>query len=489
MMKREVANTIKWSMIDKLSSQALYAITGVVLARMLTHADFGLVGAILVFQAFASMFVESGFASALIQRKNPTDLDYSSVMWFNIIMAVFLYIVLFFAAPLIADWFQGDMRLVPLSRVMFLSFIISATAIVPTNRLFKQLNVKMVTVSNSLALVAGAVVGIWLALAQYGAWAIVWQTITVNAVKSIVLWSTTKWRPLMKCSLSALKSFFKVGMGVMISSFLNNIFLNIYSFFIGNRAGLAQLGLYTQSDKWSKMGIISLSQSITQAFLPPLSELQDDPERFAQATGKMNRCTSYITFPCLGLLIVMAAPIFHLLFDNKWDGSIALFQILLIRGVFTIMAALYNNYILSLSKSKMLVISEIVRDGIALLALIPTLGLLTLSDGADSTYGLRIFLWGQVLATAVGCFVTLYIASKYIGRSCRSMMADSLPYIPLTLIAVGAAWWVPELLGLTSPIIILCVQGVIAVTIYFGLNLLLGSKVQSDALNLLLRRK
>lgn len=489
-MKREVADTIKWSLIDKVATQVLYAVTGIVLARMLSHDDFGLVGAILVFQAFANLFVDSGFSSALIQRKAPTRLDYSTVMWFNITMAVGIYAILFFCAPLIADWFQGDRRLIPLSRVMFLSFILSATAIVPTNRLMKQMQVRMIAVANSIGLTAGAIVGIWLAVAGYGAWAIVWQTIALSAVKSIVLWATTSWRPLWSFSWVALKSFFSVGMGVMGASLLNTVFLNIYSFFIGNRAGMASLGLYTQADKWSKMGIMSIGQSLVQAFLPPLSQLQDDRAEFARATAKMTRCAAYLTFPALGVLAVMAAPIFHLFFGTKWDASIVLFQILLLRGVFTVLSMVFNNYILALGKSRMLIISETLRDGVAIAAIIPTLGTLALTSGADITLGIRIFLWGQVAATAVGCIATMVIAARYTERSIWHMLWDLAPYIPLTLAALAAAHYLPLITSalfpstgwLTHPAAILPQQLLAAAATYLSLNTLLGSQIQHQAI-------
>ncbi|MDE6125808.1 MAG: oligosaccharide flippase family protein, partial [Muribaculaceae bacterium] len=174
-LKTLTARSVKWNIIDRVSSQLLYAVTGVVLARLLSQDDFGLVGAMLVFQAFATLFVDSGFSYALIQRKAPTRLDYSTVLWFNLLVACAVYVVLYFAAPLIADCFQGDRRLIPMSRVMFLSFILNASAIVQTNRLMKRMDVKMVAVSNSVGLFAGAIVGISLALGGYGAWAIVWQ--------------------------------------------------------------------------------------------------------------------------------------------------------------------------------------------------------------------------------------------------------------------------------------------------------------------------
>ena len=207
-LKTRTARTIKWNLIDRVASQVLYAVTGVVLARLLSTEDFGLVGAVLVFQAFASLLVDSGFSYALIQRKSPSQTDYSTVLWFNIGVACLLYAILFFCAPLVAECFQGDSRLIPLSRVMFLSFIVNATAIVQTNRLMKNMDVKMVAVSNSIGLGVAAVVGIVLAVGGYGAWAIVWQTITLGAVKSVVLWTTHHWRPAFVFSWESLKSYF-----------------------------------------------------------------------------------------------------------------------------------------------------------------------------------------------------------------------------------------------------------------------------------------
>ena len=159
---------MKWNLIDKLTTQLLYGVTGVILANVLDKEDFGLVGAILVFQAFASLFVDSGFSYALIQRKHPSRLDYSTVLWFNLAMACAIYVVLWFAAPLIALCFDNDQRLIPLSRVMFLSFILNAAAIVQTNRLMKLMDVRMVAASNALGLTVGAIVGIGLVLTGFG---------------------------------------------------------------------------------------------------------------------------------------------------------------------------------------------------------------------------------------------------------------------------------------------------------------------------------
>ena len=486
-LKTRTAGAVKWNVIDKVSQQLLYAVTGIVLARLLDQEDFGLIGAVLVFQAFASLFVDSGFSYALIQRKSPTRLDYSTVLWFNLGVATSIYAILFFSAPLIADCFQGDRRIIPISRVMFLGFILNATAIVQTNRLMKKMDVRMVAVSNAVGLFAGAVVGIWLAVAGYGAWAIVWQTLALNFTKSLVLWLTSGWLPLMRFSWRSLKSFFAVGSGMMVSSFLNVLFQNIYSFFIGNRAGLAPLGYYTQADKWSKMGISSLSQVLTSSFLPALSAVQDDPERFARVTSKMNRFTSYLLFPAMGFLAVMATPVFHCLFGEKWDASIVLFQLLLARGIFTVLTSLYNNYVIALARTRLVVAMEVLLDGAALLLLFAALPFISMERGEDVVYGIKLLLAGQILASAISWGVMVVKTAPVSGRSVGSFLADSLPYLCETLLIMAVLWG--ESLLISDCWKLLVCQGVTCIALYVGINALLNSVIQREVFAFLRGKK
>lgn len=486
-LKSLTAGSIKWNIIDKVSSQLLYAVTGIVLARLLSQEDFGLVGAVAVFQAFASLFVDSGFSYALIQRKHPTRLDYSTVLWFNMIMSGALYVVLFFGAPLIADCFQGDQRIIPISRAMFVSFILNASAIVQTNRLMKQMKVKMVAVSNSAGLFAGAIVGIYLAVAGYGAWAIVWQTLTLNFTKSLVLWLTSGWTPLWRFSMQSLRSFFSVGSGMMFSSFLNVLFQNIYSFFIGNRAGLRQLGYYTQGDKWSKMGISSISQVLTSSFLPALSQVQDDPERFARVTSKMNRFTSYLLFPAMGFLTIMAEPIFHFLFGTKWDPSIILFQLLLLRGVFTVLTSLYNNYVIALARTRLVVAMETLRDGAALLFLLCALPFVADTRPGDPVWGIRLLLWGQIAASFIAWLVMVTKTAPVCGRRVVDFLRDSAPYLAET-VAIMALLWL-ESLFVADVLLLLIVQTLTALGAYTAINTVFGSVIQREVLCFLRGKK
>lgn len=485
-LKHLTARSIKWNIVDRVSSQLLYAVTGIILARELPREAFGLIGALTIFQSYALMMVDSGFSYALIQRKRPTDTDYSSVFWFNLLIAGILYAILWLCAPLIADIFQGDERLIPLSRVMFLSFIINATAIVQTNRLTKQMNFRPIAITNVLGLIAGGVVGVWLAMTGYGAWAIVWQTIALQGIKSISLWIYCRWWPQMAMSWQALRSFFKIGGNMMMTTFLYVTFQNIYSFFIGNKVGMVPLGYYTQADKWSKLGVSSITQVLTSSFLPALSEVQDDEERYRRVVSKMNRFTAYMLFPCMIFLIVIATPMFHVLFGTKWDASIILFQLLLVRGIFTVISTLYNNYILSLGKSRAIFWLEVLRDSAALIGIIIALPYISLSTYDNAVYGLTILLLGQVVASAITWIATLIVTAKITKISAWSYSRDLLPYLLSSLIIVGAI----SLLSSTSlsDLALLIIQGVAALFLYLGVNTLFPSKIQRDVFGYLTGR-
>lgn len=475
LLKQKTARTLKWNTIDKFASQVLYAVTGVVLANVLSKSDFGLVGAMLVFQAFASLFVDSGFSSALIQKKTPTETDYCTVFYFNLAMSVAIYAVLWFCAPLIADIF-GDERLVSLSRVMFLSFILNATAIVQTNRLMKQMTVARVAIGNTLGLVVSGAVGIWMAFAGYGAWAIVWQTIVLAAVKSLFLWLTTGWVPRSRFSMASLRSVFSVGSGVMMSSFLNTVSLNVYSFIIGAYYNLVKLGCYTQADKWSKMGVMSISQILTSSFLPVLSGCQDDAERFCRMMRKMNRFTAYLVFPLMLLLITAAEPIFHILFGTKWDEAIVMFQILAARGIFVVLTSLYNNYILALGKSRSLIVYEIVKDVLMVAAIVVTIPL-----------GVEAMIWGQLAASVIFYVYAIFEAGHLTGYRPSLMVLDAVPYAAIACVAMAAQWGVWYAVGNAWASLLL--QTAVGLGVYYLANRLLHSKIQDEVLGFVLRRK
>lgn len=455
-LKLKTARTLKWNTIDRVSSQVLYAVTGIVLANILPQADFGLAGVILIFQAFAILFVDSGFGAALLQKKNPDNRDYSTVFWFNLIVSIAVYIILFFCAPLIADIFHHEKRLILLSRVMFLSFVISGLGIVQTNRLVKRMDVRQVAVANVIGLILSGGAGIWLALTGAGVWALVWQSIILAAVKTGYLWIVERWIPEAVFSMESLKNIYRVGAGVFTSSLFNTIFLNIYSFVIGATFSFARLGDYTQADKWSKMGSASVSQILTSTFIPVLAQYQDDSDAYHRLMHKINGFTAFLLYPAMLGLVVTATPVFHLLFGAKWDAAILLFQILLIRGIFTVLTSLCNNYLLALGHAKSIVKLEVVKDVIIAVAILATIFM----------HSVPALVWGQMGAGVVTYIYAITLCSRNTGFSVFSFVSDQTRYILLTLAAVLAAWPVSHIA--LHPSVLIIIQAAIIAGIYLG---------------------
>lgn len=480
-MKQKVARTVKWTAIDRGTNVVVNVVTGIILANVLPREDFGLIGALLVFQAFAALFVDAGFSTALIQKKRCSRAEYSSVMWFNLAAATFIYIILCLGAPLIARIFDNDVRLIPLGRVMFLTIVINATSMVQTSRLYKLMQVRTVAAANALAILVSALVAIWLAVTGYGAWSLVWQAVTQSAVKSSALWIATGWRPRRTLSIKAVRGFFKVGSGMLGASFLNVLFGKIYSLVVGNRAGILPLGYYTQADKWSTMGVATLTAVMTQSFLPALSTYQDKPVEFAAATAKMNRFSSYVMMPCLVLAVVVATPLFHVCFGTKWDAAIILFQLLVIRGIFTCLSSVYNNYIIARGHTRLIMLTEVIRDVVAIAAIAVTLPYIALSTLDTPTYGIAIMLWGQIAASLLTWIYTLVKAAQCSWRTVWEFVTDSLPYCATAIIAVIPAALIAQVLE--NEMLLLAAQAATFIAVYIGVNALLGSKIQRDALS------
>lgn len=476
-LKQKTAGTLKWNTVDRLASQVLYGVVGIVLANVVSQEDFGLVGALLVFQAFAIIFADSGFGAALLRQKHSTQEDYSTVFWFNLVVSVVIYFILWFCAPLIADIFQKDQRLIPLSKVMFLTFIFNALAIVQTNRLMKRMDVRMIAVSNIIGQITGGALGIGLALGGWGAWALVWQSVCLAGVKTAILWSTGKWHPTCWIRIGSLKKIWRIGLSVFSSSMLNTLFLTAYSFVIGAFYSLKSLGVYTQADKWSKMGSASLSQIFTASFVPLLAKVQDNMSEFRKYMQRVNRFTAFISFPLLAGLAVVGEPLFHTLFGNKWDSAIPLFQILCVRGILVVLISLFGNYMLALGYGKRLFSIEVIKDVAIAVAILSTVWF-------DSV---ELLVWGQLWASIATFVVVILMVSKATGYSMTDFATDFLMFFGVTLIMCVACWLLSKIM--LSPVVSLILQTAGGAVVFIVLMKIRKAPELSEAIRYLLRRQ
>ena len=460
-LKERTAKTLKWNTIDRVATQVLYGISGIVLAIILSKEDFGLVGVLGVFQAFAILFVDSGFGAALLQKKDPDEDDYSTVFWFNLGVSVAVYLLLFACAPLIARFFDAP-ELTALSRVMFLTFVLTGLGIVQTNRMMKRMDVKQIAIADLFALSVSACLGVALALGGFGAWAIVWQSVALAGLKSGWLWMTGHWTPRAVFSRRSLRDIRHIGLSVFTSQFFNTLFLNIYPFVIGKWYSLTQLASYTQADKWSKMGSASLSQILTSSFVPLLAKVQDDIATFHRYMHRIDRFTALLTLPSLTVVAACGDSIFHFLFGTKWDSAIPLFQILCIRGIGTVFISLYSNYMMALGHGRQLVAIEVIKDVTTMLALLATV----------FSMSLEALVLGQSVATALTWLAAGILAAKATGYRLSMLFKDLMPFAAAAAAGAAAIWAVPVPVGdishwlnLTSLIALAvqCLTGIAAV--------------------------
>ena len=467
-LKLRTARTLKWSSLDKLGSQVCYAITGVVLANLLSVEDFGVVGAAAIFQGFTLLFADAGFGSALLQKKSVDEADYSTVFWFNLALSVALFAIVFVCAPWLGSLFRSE-EFVAVVRVIMLAPVLTALGIVQTNRLTKEMNVKHVAVANLVSLTAGGAVGLVLAFTGGGVWSLVWQTVVSAAVRTLWLWLSARWRPLWIFSRNSLRSLMGVGMGVLASQLCNTVFQAAYPFLIGTVYNLTSLGYYNQASKWTKMGTASLSQIMTTTFVPLLAGVQDDRERCLRFIGRINRLAAFLLFPAMGALIALAEPIFHALFGTKWEAAVPMFQILAGQGIFLVLFSLYNNYLLSLGHARLLVGVEVLKDAFLVAAIA-----LTISNGS-----VDVLVWGQFGASAATYVVMLALTSRATGYPAGRMLLDLAPYALLSVAAMVAAWAVG--LVLPNAWLWLAAGAALGAVVYWGVLRAAGSRILLEA--------
>lgn len=474
-LKSKTINALLWNTLDKVFTNIWYAITGIILANILFPEDFGLMGALAIFTAFANIFVDSGFSTALVQREKVTREDYSTVFYFNILISITIYFLLFFLAPVIAGYF-GDERLVPLARVVFLSFIFNALGLVQTSILMKSMDMKKYALVNIISLSLSSILTLIVAFAGFAVWSLVIQILSFSLFRLIILWVTSNWYPVLAFSKKSLGRFFNIGSHVLLTSLVNTFFNSAYSAIIGSKYSLKDLGYYSQADKWSKMGTTALSQILGYAIFPALSSIQSDRERMIRVYSKINKVTSYLIFPVFGGMIIMAEPLFHTLFGTKWDASILLFQLLTLRGLFLLLTSSLNNYMTAIGRTKVIFRLEVVKDIIALIAIVCTIHA-----------GITVLIGGQLVVGALHYALTAVVSGKYTGYAVKRQFVDMLPYMVLT--ALVACVLILLNMLISNHYILLAIQIVAGGTIYFLLNKLFNSRIQHEIMELVTRKK
>ena len=422
----------------------------------------------MLFRSIATIFLDSGFSTALIQRQQVSNLEYSSVFWFNLSISGVLYALLIILVPFIAQFF-GQPQLVPISFVIFLSLPINAFSLVQTSILNKNLQFKKLTQINLISMIASGCSALTLALLGYGVWTLAWQPVILAFVRTILLWSQAKWYPSRTFSRNVIHSLFGYASSLLFASLINACFLNAYSFIIGKLYPLRELGFYTQGNKMCEMGVSLLYGSIQNTTLPIFSTIQDDHERLIRAYRKTIRFTAFVTFPLMAGLFATAGPVIRLLLKEEWWPTIPFLQILAVGGSFTILTAINNNFIKISGHTRGILQIEYYKIILTVLVVLCTYrdGVLTLVVGLALT---RILIY----------FINIIYTWRLIGYSVWRQFCDFFPYLLLATLMCVILLVLTQFIN--SDFWLLLVQIITGVIIYIGLAYIIGSKILKETI-------
>ena len=427
-----------WTAFQRYSKMFIQFISGIILARLLTPYDYGCIGMLMIFITISESFIDGGFGSALIQKKHPTQVDYSTIFFWNLGMALLLYAILFFSAPTIAR-FYGIPLLSDVLRVQGIILFIYAFNIVQRNQLRKKMNFKILSIVAIITSIISLTVTIIMAYHGYGVWSLVTQFILTALIPAIVFWFYIKWRPIWTFSWQSFKELFSFGFYMFLSHVLNQFGSQIQGLLIGKFYNASTLGLYSKANGMERLAATSISQVMTHVTYPLYAEVQDDKKVLANMIRRFTMTLSYLTFPLMFVLILCAKPIVILLYTEKWLGCVPFFQVLCIAGLANCLQSVNNQSIAAIGEGKAMLIWTIVKRVVGISFML--LGIIF--------YGMNGLLIGVVLNSWFSYFVNISQVSKYIGYHWWKQLKDILPVLLLSIAIAVACYILSNYLDLT----------------------------------------
>ena len=349
-LKEKTAKGLFWGAVNNGSTQVFALVIGIFLARLLSPNDYGLVGMLTIFTILAGNLQSCGFTQALVNIRRPTDNDYNSVFWFNVMAGVILYTVLFFCAPLIAAYYRQP-SLVLLSRVVFLAVPISSLGIAYNAYMFKNMMNKEQAIIGGIALIGSGAIAIVLAICDFTYWALAWQQIAYIMIVNVGRYYYVRWRPTLHIDFKPVRRMFGFSSKMLVTSIINTINSHILTVIFGRLFTANIVGYFTQANKWNTMAYSFVSGTLTQVAQPIMSTLTDEKERELRVFRKMMRFTAFLSFPCMFGLAFVAREFILVLLGEQWEQCVPLMQVLCIGGAFMPLYTLYQNLAISNGRS------------------------------------------------------------------------------------------------------------------------------------------
>lgn len=427
-LKQKTVKGVAWSAIDNVSGYAVTFIVGIILARLLTPDDYGLIGIITIFTAICQCFINAGFGSALIRKKDATEDDYCTVFVCNLTMSVFLYFVLFFTAPFIASFFHRS-ELVALIRVETLGMVITSFAMVQRTRLSKKIDFKSQAIVTVVSCVLRSIVGLAMAFTGFGVWAIVGQSISGAIVTTLLLCYFNKWMPRLHFSMSSFRGLFGFGSKLLISDIINTVWTQCYNVVIGRFYQPATLGQYTRATMFSGLLSNNMTYVVQRVTYPVLSEMQDDKVRLKNGYRRIIRVTMLVSFFSLLMVAAVAKPMIIVLIGPKWLEASNYLQIVCFSAMLYPLHSINLNILQVFGRSDLFLKLEIYKKTIAIIPIV--LGI---------TMGIYWMLIGSVVVSFISYYINAYYSGPLLHYSISSQIKDIIPSFLISFVGAGAAY-------------------------------------------------
>ena len=455
----KVIKNFFWRFAERCGAQLVAFIVSIVLARILEPTDYGVIALVTVFTSILQVFVDSGLGTALIQKKDADDLDFSSVFYFNFAICIILYLGMFAVAPYIAI-FYDDSSLTSIIRVISLTIVISGVkgiqqSYVSRNMLFKRFFFS--TIGGTLF---SAILGIIMAYAGFGVWALVAQQLSNTAIDTLILWLTVKWRPKKMFSWNRLKRLLSFGWKLLVSALLDTCYNNLRNLIIGKKYSSSDLAFYNQGDKFPKVIVTNINTSIDSVLLPTMSIAQDDKERVKQMTRRAIKTSTYVMAPLMMGLAFCAEPVVRIVLTDKWLPCIPFLRIFCVTYMFWPVHTANLNAINAMGRSDWFLKLEIVKKIVGMVILLSTMW-----------FGVMAMAYSLLVSSVLSQIINSWPNRDLLNYGYLEQVRDFAPSI-LLAVAMGICMWGIELLP-TSLGITLVLQIFTGVVFYIGGSALL----------------
>ena len=404
-LKNKAVNGVYWSAIDRFASQGISFVISIVIARLLSPHDYGLMAMVAIFISISQAFIDSGLSSAIVRKTDRTQKDLSTAFYTNVIIGLFCYIILFFTAPLIADFYE-EKDLISIVRVMGIIFFLFSFSNIQQAVLTIKLDFKTKTKISLLSVLLSGTLGVIIAYKGLGVWALIIQQVTFALFRTTLLWAYVKWKPLLTFSYQSFKELFSFGSKILITSLLNSIFNNLYTIVIGKLFSASSLGFYSRAEQFAQFPSSNITNIIKGVTFPTMAVIQDEENRFKANFYKIQKIITFIIFPLILGLATVASPLVFILLSDKWMFSAKLLQIICLALMWYPIYTQNLNLLEVKGHSSYILASEAMSK-------ILSIGLLFLL----LPNGIIAVCWGQVFANIINVLISTYFVKKVIQDS------------------------------------------------------------------------